>query len=190
METYRRLALLKTKKVSKKKAEKSEKTPQLNLMGLRKKIEAFDPATGAVKIGESTKSHQMKLNGPAVELLGLKPADTIDIIERRDSTFLIAKVADGRKLSANKNTGALSVTFKDAHILMKEVAHSFEVSNEVVTAQSEEEKQILGDYRWFILVPVTPISTTSIPEATVAEPKDEKVENKIEEKVAVKDEFF
>lgn len=146
MTQFRRLGLLKVKK-EKVKVAKVEKYPQLKLMGTRHKELAE---------GETKKvSHQMKLNASAVKLMNLQKGDKIDIVQG-DNTFLIARVSgenEGRTLSANKNTEALSVTFSTAYELLKEVSFGFEVSNDIIIAQNDEEREILGNYNWHILVP-------------------------------------
>ena len=135
MTKFRRLGLLKPKR--EKVSRRVERVPQLRLMGLKHKD---------LKEGEEAKvSHQIKINGLAVNLLGLQKGDKIDILQREDNTFLIGKVLgekEGRTLSANKNTDSLSLTFGTAHTLMKEISNSFEITNEVVTAQNEEEKDL------------------------------------------------
>lgn len=176
MTKFRRLGLLKPKR--EKVARKVERVPQLRLMGLKHK---------ELKEGEEAKvSHQIKINGLAVTLLGLQKGDKIDILQREDNTFLIGKVSgekEGRTLSANKNTDSLSLTFGTAHNLMKEISNSFEVTNEVVTAQDEEEKQLMGNYSWYVL---TPMRETT-PETTVT---SQVSSEKIEEKVGKKNVFF
>lgn len=188
MTKFRRLGLLKPKK-SATKSRKTERVPQLRLMGLKKRIEDFNSDTGEVKVGDAVTSHQMKLNGLAVGLLDLQKGDKIDILQREDNTFLIAKVTgkEGRTLSANKNTDALSLTFGSAHNQMKDVAHVFEVTEESITAQNDEEKEVLGDYKWYILVPSIKAEVIVNETATSVEVKEEK---KAEEVVAEKKEFF
>jgi hypothetical protein len=168
----RRLGLSKSKE-KKKSTRVSTNTPQLRLMGLRHR---------ELKEGETRKeSHQMKLNGQAVALLSLQKGDNIDILQREDGTFMIAKVkeGEGRSLSANKNTNALSLTFTLAHNLMKEISEVFEITNETYgscNTEDQEEKETLGSYNWHIMVPV---NTETVLEAS----SENKVEEKVEENV-------
>lgn len=176
---FRRLGLLKPKR--EKVSRKVERVPQLRLMGLKHRKDAVE--------GEELKtSHQIKINGLGVNALGLLKGDKIDILQREDNTFLIAKVTgekEGRMLSANKGTESLSVTFGNAHNAMKEVSTAFEITDQVVTAQDIEandpdSKAQMGNYNWYVLIPIT--STTESIETT-NEPIIEKNKEKKEDKV-------
>ena len=163
MTKFRRLGLIKPKREKTEKVKKADKFAQLKLMGLSHR----NQATTEGEVKEVKESGQMKLNTLAVQILGVKQGDRVDILNGiEENTFMIAKVSgdkEGRVLSANKGTEALSVTFTEAHKLLKTVGTTFEVTTEVITAgsisaDSEEERneinEIFGSYSWFVIRPV------------------------------------
>lgn len=140
-----------------------EDYPQVKLMGSKAKGE----------------TKQIKLNNVAVNALGLSRGDMIDIIDKGNGAFLIAKTDDGRKLSEIKGQGSLCVTFSEAYKLLKGLSYTFKIDDAVYLPTSNEERDVLGRFSWHSLIPVVESVTPATPTQEVTTQPVQKVEEKV-----------